>query len=261
MLAHRADRRVPRPLPRAPRRDQPDRRHRPGAAEDPRAARARRRRAARSASPIEEVILATNPTLEGEATAMYLGRAAGGPTSALVTRIARGLPVGGDLEYADDVTLIRALQGRREPSERARARLRDPAAPGQGAGSAALLGLVVWLIAVGPLGASASVELGAAVLALSARGVHPPRPGEPDLTAGAALEPAVRGRLTALPARSLSSALAPLHDRGSPPASAGVRPASGHGRRDPRLTRRSGLRHHEQSALRAVKGRALHLNN
>jgi recombination protein RecR len=62
---------------------------------------------------IEEVIVATNPTLEGEATAMYLGERLEGRVGS-VTRIARGLPVGGDLEYADDVTLIRALQGRRE---------------------------------------------------------------------------------------------------------------------------------------------------
>jgi len=62
--------------------------------------------------PIEEVIIATNPTLEGEATAMYLGERLDGHVGS-VTRIARGLPVGGDLEYADDVTLIRALQGRR----------------------------------------------------------------------------------------------------------------------------------------------------
>jgi recombination protein RecR len=61
---------------------------------------------------IEEVIIATNPTLEGEATAMYLGERLEGLVGS-VTRIARGLPVGGDLEYADDVTLIRALQGRR----------------------------------------------------------------------------------------------------------------------------------------------------
>jgi recombination protein RecR len=61
---------------------------------------------------IEEVIVATNPTLEGEATAMYLGERLDGKVGS-VTRIARGLPVGGDLEYADDVTLIRALQGRR----------------------------------------------------------------------------------------------------------------------------------------------------
>jgi recombination protein RecR len=63
-------------------------------------------------TPVEEVILATNPTLEGEATAMYLGERLEGRVGS-VTRIARGLPVGGDLEYADDVTLIRALQGRR----------------------------------------------------------------------------------------------------------------------------------------------------
>jgi recombination protein RecR len=60
----------------------------------------------------EEVILATNPTLEGEATAMYLAERLES-TVGVVSRIARGLPVGGDLEYADEVTLIRALQGRR----------------------------------------------------------------------------------------------------------------------------------------------------
>jgi recombination protein RecR len=61
---------------------------------------------------VEEVIVATNPTLEGEATAMYLGERLEGRVGS-VTRIARGLPVGGDLEYADDVTLIRSFQGRR----------------------------------------------------------------------------------------------------------------------------------------------------
>jgi len=68
--------------------------------------------AAADGQRIEEVILATNPTLEGEATAMYLNERLEGRVAS-VTRIARGLPVGGDLEYADDVTLIRALQGRR----------------------------------------------------------------------------------------------------------------------------------------------------
>ncbi len=63
--------------------------------------------------PFSEVIIATNPTLEGEATAMYLAERLE-PLVGSVTRIARGLPVGGDLEYADEVTLIRALQGRRE---------------------------------------------------------------------------------------------------------------------------------------------------
>jgi recombination protein RecR len=62
--------------------------------------------------PFEEIILATNPTLEGEATAMYLDERLG-ETVGVVSRIARGIPVGGDLEYADEVTLIRALQGRR----------------------------------------------------------------------------------------------------------------------------------------------------
>ena len=65
------------------------------------------------ADPVDEVILATNPNLEGEATAMYLADLLAGHVGS-VTRIARGLPVGGDLEYADDVTLIRSLQGRRQ---------------------------------------------------------------------------------------------------------------------------------------------------
>lgn len=60
-----------------------------------------------------EVILATNPNLEGEATAMYLERLLK-PLEVRVTRPAYGLPVGGDLEYADEVTLVRALEGRRE---------------------------------------------------------------------------------------------------------------------------------------------------
>ena len=68
-------------------------------------------------TPFEEVILATNPTLEGEATAMYLDERLEGRVGS-VTRIARGIPVGGDLEYADEVTLIRALQGRRALGER-----------------------------------------------------------------------------------------------------------------------------------------------
>jgi len=68
--------------------------------------------AARSGEPFEEVIMATNPTLEGEATAMYLAERIEGSVGS-VTRIARGIPVGGDLEYADDVTLVRSLQGRR----------------------------------------------------------------------------------------------------------------------------------------------------
>ncbi len=66
-----------------------------------------------SAPPVREVILATNPNLEGEATAMYLARLIAA-LGIRVTRLARGLPVGGDLEYADEVTLTRALEGRRE---------------------------------------------------------------------------------------------------------------------------------------------------
>ncbi len=73
---------------------------------------ARVNEAARDGQPFAEVILATNPTLEGEATAMYLAERLEGRVGS-VTRIARGVPVGGDLEYADEVTLIRALQGRR----------------------------------------------------------------------------------------------------------------------------------------------------
>ena len=61
--------------------------------------------------PVREVIIATNPNMEGEATAMYIGRQLAG-TGVQVTRLARGLPVGGDLEYVDQVTLGRALTGR-----------------------------------------------------------------------------------------------------------------------------------------------------
>ena len=62
---------------------------------------------------VTEVILCTNPNIEGEATAMYLGRLLS-PLGLKVTRIASGLPVGGDLEYADELTLGRALEGRRD---------------------------------------------------------------------------------------------------------------------------------------------------
>lgn len=65
------------------------------------------------ANEIEEVILATNPNIEGEATAMYISKLIK-PLSIKVTRIANGVPVGGDLEYVDEVTLSRALEGRRE---------------------------------------------------------------------------------------------------------------------------------------------------
>ena len=67
------------------------------------------------AGAVEEVILATNPNVEGEATALYLAKLLR-PLVLRVTRIARGLPVGGDLEYADQVTLSKALEGRREIS-------------------------------------------------------------------------------------------------------------------------------------------------
>ncbi|ANU20837.1 recombination protein RecR [Planococcus plakortidis] len=64
---------------------------------------------------VKELILATNPTIEGEATAMYISRLVR-PSGIRTTRIAHGLPVGGDLEYADEVTLSKALEGRRELS-------------------------------------------------------------------------------------------------------------------------------------------------
>jgi recombination protein RecR len=67
------------------------------------------------AGGVSEVILATNPNVEGEATALYLAKLIR-PLGMRVTRIARGLPVGGDLEYADQVTLSKALEGRREIS-------------------------------------------------------------------------------------------------------------------------------------------------
>lgn len=78
---------------------------------------------ARLATPeVTEVILATNPSMEGDATAMYIERAiraraaggGGGPAGIRLTRLARGLPVGGDIEYADEVTLARAVEGRSE---------------------------------------------------------------------------------------------------------------------------------------------------
>ncbi len=68
---------------------------------------------ARLQANVQEIIIATNPNIEGEATAMYLARLIK-PLGVKVTRIAHGLPVGGDLEYADEVTLSKAFEGRRE---------------------------------------------------------------------------------------------------------------------------------------------------
>jgi recombination protein RecR len=68
---------------------------------------------ARLTTDTKEVILATNPNVEGEATAMYISRLLK-PMGIKVTRLAHGIPVGGDLEYADEVTLCKALEGRRE---------------------------------------------------------------------------------------------------------------------------------------------------
>lgn len=62
---------------------------------------------------VKEVIVATNPTIEGEATAMYISKLLS-PFSVKVTRIAHGLPMGGDLEYADEITLTKAMEGRHE---------------------------------------------------------------------------------------------------------------------------------------------------
>ena len=65
------------------------------------------------ANDVKELIIATNPNIEGEATAMYIARLSK-PAGIKVTRIAHGIPVGGDLEYADEVTLLKSLEGRRE---------------------------------------------------------------------------------------------------------------------------------------------------
>lgn len=62
---------------------------------------------------VKEVIVATNPNVEGEATAMYIAKIIQ-PLGVKVTRIAHGIPVGGDIDYADEVTLSKALEGRRE---------------------------------------------------------------------------------------------------------------------------------------------------
>jgi recombination protein RecR len=68
-----------------------------------------------ASQPVSEIIIATNPSLEGEATAMHLSKIIKQTNPEIkITRIARGLPMGGDLEYADDITLMRALEGRRE---------------------------------------------------------------------------------------------------------------------------------------------------
>ena len=65
------------------------------------------------ANDIKELIIATNPNIEGEATALYIARLVK-PSGIKVSRIAHGIPVGGDLEYADEVTLLKAMEGRRE---------------------------------------------------------------------------------------------------------------------------------------------------
>ena len=64
-------------------------------------------------SEVKEIIMATNPNVEGEATAMYIAKLLK-PAGVKVTRIAHGLPIGGDLEYADEVTLSKAMENRRE---------------------------------------------------------------------------------------------------------------------------------------------------
>jgi recombination protein RecR len=77
-------------------------------------------------SPVNEIIIATNPNIEGEATAMYISRLLK-PAGIKVTRIAHGIPVGGDLEYADEVTLLKAVEGRRQIYENS-GKSFDPAA-------------------------------------------------------------------------------------------------------------------------------------
>ena len=62
---------------------------------------------------VDEIILATNPNIEGEATAMYIARLVK-PSGIKVTRIAHGIPVGGDLEYTDEITLLKAVEGRKQ---------------------------------------------------------------------------------------------------------------------------------------------------
>ena len=102
----RAHPRIPRPLPRARRRPLADRRRRRRGPEDRRAAAP-----GRAAASITEVVLATNPTTTGEATALHIAERLRGQVT--VTRLASGLPVGADLEHADEVTLGKALAGRR----------------------------------------------------------------------------------------------------------------------------------------------------
>ena len=76
------------------------------------------RKSLETKQPIKEIILATNPTMEGEATAMYIAKniknKIGENTNIKITRIGRGLPIGADLEYADEITLQRAIEGRME---------------------------------------------------------------------------------------------------------------------------------------------------
>jgi recombination protein RecR len=104
---HREDPRLSREVPRAAGGAVAPARRRPGRLEDQGTARAR------GAGNVEEVILATNPNVEGEATAIYLAKLIK-PLGVRVTRIAMGVPVGSDLEYADDVTMSKAMEGRRE---------------------------------------------------------------------------------------------------------------------------------------------------
>ena len=91
------------------------------------------------AGPVREVVLATNPTTTGEATALHIAAALRERAPGVaVTRLASGLPVGADLEYADEVTLGKAFAGRRAPYATAqRPRAARPSAPGSPAGSAA----------------------------------------------------------------------------------------------------------------------------
>ena len=112
---HRADGRLPRPLPRPARRAVAARRHRPRRSAHHRAGRrcAGGATARPAIRPSGRSILATSPSVEGEATAVYLAKLLR-PLGVRATRIATGVPIGGELEYADQVTLARAIDGRRE---------------------------------------------------------------------------------------------------------------------------------------------------
>ena len=191
-------------------------------------------------------------------------RAARGPWSGR-DRIARGLPVGGDLEYADDVTLIRALQGRRARlTPRELPRLRDPAPAGQGRCWPRCSSVVpCYCVLVGrPLGRARLGRSSPLLCWLAGGGLHPPRRERPDLSpAGptrrrsATASGAGSARLTAPPGRAPTIRRSCLL-RGGAPVGSARRPATP-GPFDTRCARRPSLR----VCAAGGHGRALHLNN